>query len=488
MNSFKPAIYLSSIVVSIILIIYGIYVFPIPGTDSMVFLPGALRYAQGKGLTNPLYYVTNFTDPTHSSKFNYYVPFYPMFLGWLSRVRPDIRTITFICGIFSVTGLLLYGRVIGSFFPENSPKWLKATVLLSFTFLATYLLPTVGRPENFTCLFVFLIFILFRKRKNINGVLLFVLLAMLFSLVFATQIIGFFFSFLFFALCDLLHATNIFKNILKNFLLFVSIVGGFCGILALSPNGVSETIQAIGWHIALALSRADNPIRTLIYYWVYAPLSFGFVAIFALAATFFALDVNEKLKGQPIIKIILAVILLLLITFGLFNYVLIAAPTVYNATQFILPLMTYIIYNISITRAPILRKAAVGLLLLTCIGGSFIFLRGLILFGDSLYTGKDFASARAVVEKYTKNNQKVVTSNGIWCLFNDLDNPKTTITDQFESGDTIVMQQAYYSFPRFITDRCTVLFDWRAPEPVTFMGIKIANHPYGYGLVIFKAK
>ncbi len=488
MNSFKPAIYTSSILISIILIIYAIYVFPIPGTDSMVFLPGALRYAQGKGLTNPLYYVTNFTDLSHTHKFNYYVPFYPLFLGWLSRFRPDIRTITMICGLFSVTGILLYGRTIASFVHDRMGMGVKVAIVLSFTYLATYLLPTVGRPENFSCLFVFVIYILYHKRDRINAGVFFLLLSVLFSVLFATQIIGFFFCFLFYVLYDLLHSTAIFKTIVKNVLLFGMIVAGFCAILAISPNGLSETINAIGWHIALALNRADSNVKTLVYYWLLAPLSFGFAAIFMLALAFFAIEIKHKLKGAPALKVVLVILLLLLILFGLFKYVLIAAPTVYNAAQFILPLTAYIVYNICTYPAPTLRKGAVGILLVTCLGGSLVFLRGFILFADSVASGKDFASARAVVEKYTKNNAKVITSNGIWCLFNDIDRPNVTITDQFQSGDTIVLQQAYFSFPKFVTDRCTVLYDWRSPEPVTLFGVKIANHPYGYGFVIFKAK
>jgi hypothetical protein len=50
------------------------------------------------------------------------------------------------------------------------------------------------------------------------------------------------------------------------------------------------------------------------------------------------------------------------------------------------------------------------------------------------------------------------------------------------------LQQAYFSYPEYITNKCTVLYDWRSKEPVSFMGIKLANHPYGYGFVIFKAK
>jgi len=453
----------------------------------MVFMPPALSFAKNQGLTNPLYYVASFTDLTHTNRFNYYVPFYPMALGWLSRMKPDIRTIFFICSLFSVTGLLLYARALASFLSGELSNWAKAAVVLSFSYLATYLLPTVGRPENFSGLFVFLVYLLYQRRKALNPVLYYAAIIVLISVLFSTQIIGFFFCFLFYALYEVLNAENIYKTIGSLVLLLGSVVGGFCTILMLSPHGLSETVNAIGWHIALALNRADHNISTLVYYWVYAPLSFGFVVIFLLATLFFAIDLRAKLTGAGAMKIISAVLALLLIAFGLVKYVLNAAPTVYNATQFILPLMAYIFYNILNRDRLLPARMETTALLITCLAGSLIFFRGFILFRDMMRTGKDFASARAFVSSYTKNNKKILTSNGIWPIFEDINNPKVGITDQFEHGDTIVLQQAYFPFPKSITDKCTMLYDWRGPEPVKLFGIKIANHPYGYGFVIFKA-
>ncbi len=488
MNSFRPAIYISAILISILLITYAIYVFPIPGTDSMVFMPPALSFANNEGMTNHIYYVASFTDTSHSNRFNYYVPFFPMALGWLSRIKPDIRTIFFICSLFSITGLMLYARTIASYIKEPLSKTAKTTLVLTFTFLAMYLLPTVGRPENFSGLFVFLIFLLYHKKEDIHPALYYTSIIVLFSVLFATQIIGLFFCFLFYALFEILASKQIIKTAAILTILFAAIAGGFCTILTLSPHGLTETINAIGWHIALALNRADHSLKGLLYYWVYAPLSFGFVAIFGLATVFFVSEVREKIRNASVIKIVFAAIVLLLLCFGFFKYVLNAAPTVYNATQFILPLMTYIGYNLLSREYISSTKIATTTLLITCFAGTLLCLRTFILFTDMVSTGRDFASARAIVNSYTRNNKKVITSNGIWPIFENIKKPFVTITDQFEHGDTIVLQQAYFSYPEYITNKCTVLYDWRSKEPVSFMGIKLANHPYGYGFVIFKTK
>src|ERR1700679_2174392 len=100
MNTFKITFYSLSIIVCAVLIIYGLNVFPVPGTDSIVFIPPALLFSKGYGLANPLYYVTQFTDPTHTNRFNYYVPFYSLLLGILSKIKPSIKTIFLFCSLF----------------------------------------------------------------------------------------------------------------------------------------------------------------------------------------------------------------------------------------------------------------------------------------------------------------------------------------------------------------------------------------------------
>ena len=119
MNRFKAIFLLLSIIICVILLLYGFYIFPIPGNDSIVFIPPALLYSKGFGLANPVYFVTTLTDLTHTNRFNYYVPFFPFLLGILSKIKPGIKTIFIFCSIFSAGSLLLYTRVISSFLPHK---------------------------------------------------------------------------------------------------------------------------------------------------------------------------------------------------------------------------------------------------------------------------------------------------------------------------------------------------------------------------------
>jgi hypothetical protein len=488
MTNFKPVFVGSAISISILLIVYAVLVFPLPGTDSFVFMPPALSFAKDQGMTNHLYYVADFTDPTHNNRFNYYVPFFPMMLGWLSRMKPDIRTIFLICSLFSVTGIALFTATIKGYLTDKLTPQTKLGLILTFTFLSIYLLPTVGRPENFSGLFIFLIFLLYRIRTQIKPVLYFPVIIILFSVLFSTQIIGLFFSFLFYALFEVLNSKNVLLKCVELVAVFAAVVGGFCLILALSPHGLSETVNAIGWHIALALNRADSTFRMLVYYWTYAPLSFGFVFIFTCCLFFFLADIRSRWVSVSKFTIIVSLIPLTLLFVGLYKYVLSAAPTIYNATQFIFPMMTYLWLQLL---SPIQNKStklASSVVLVTVIAGVFLFLRTFLLFADTMISGKDFASARALAESYTRNNRKVITSNGIWPIFSDIKKPYVIITDKFDKGDTIIMQEAYFSLPPEFSDKCDVIYDWRRHKPATVFGIKLTNNPNGYGFVVLKAR
>lgn len=488
MSNFKPVFVGSAISISIMLIIYAVLVFPLPGTDSFVFMPPALSFADNQGMTNHLYYVADYTDPTHNNKFNYYVPFFPMALGWLSRIKPDIRTIFLICALFSVTGIALFTATIKSHLTDKLTPQIKLGLILTFCFLSIYLSPTVGRPENFSAIFIFVIFLLYQSRSQIYPVIYYPVIITLFSVLFSTQIIGLFFSFLFYALFEVLNSRNVLLKCVELVAVFAAVVGGFCMILAFSPHGLSETVNAIGWHIALALNRSDSTFRMLVYYWTYAPLSFGFVFIFTCCLVFFLIDIRSKWASAPKFTIIVSLIPLGILLIGLYKYALSAAPTIYNVTQFIFPIMTYLWLQILSHKQNKVSKLAFSVVLVTVFAGSLLFLRTFILFADTMISGKDFASARAMAESYTRNNKKVITSNGIWPIFPDIKKPYVIITDKFDKGDTIIMQEAYFSLPPVFSDKCDVIYDWRRHKPTSVFGIRLSNNPNGYGFVILKAR
>ncbi len=488
MNQFKSGIFITAILTGILLLTFAVYVFPIPGTDSMVFMPTAVLYSKGLGLANPLYFVTKITDLTHTNRFNYYVPFFPFFLGLLGKIKPDVRTLFTICALFSCTNLLLYANVISSRLPKNINRYMKALVLLSITYMATYLLPTVGRPENFTCLFVFLVYIIHLNRKTLDKKVHFLAAALLFAFMLATQIICFYFCFLIYVLYDIIDSKNVWLTIGKNFVLFLVIGVVFCIVLALSPNGLVNTIEGIGLHIKFVMTRNDNSLSSLIYFWIMAPLNVGFIAVFLLASYFFGGEMMGKLATVDKQKKIFCTLIIAAIAIGLFKFVLYASPTVYNATEFILPLTAYTVLKIaSITRQEKRRVLNAVALTTYCIG-TLMLCRVTLLFTDTMISGKDYASAKKEVQQFIPKNKKVIATNGLWSLFDDDINNLTLLNlNSYKPGDTLILQETYLPFPLPV-DTFTVVHDWRKNEPVNFLGITIAERPYGFGFIVCAIK
>jgi len=484
----KYFFYAFAIFVCIILFSYALCVFPIPGSDSIVFLPPALSYSRGLGFTNPLYFIARYTDLTHANKFNYYVPLYPFLLGSLSKVRPGIPTIFFFCALFSSANLLIYSKVISALWEQEPRPLFKISILLSVVYISIYLLPTVGRPENLTCLFVFLVYLLYKERDKIGNAVYFLQMTILLSLILSTQIVCYYFCFLFFVLYEIMNSKNVYKTILWNTLLLCCTLSLFCLIVQLSPIGLVSTINGIRTHVDYVFTRSDRSIELFIYYWLFAPNNFGFLILFILGAIFFIREVYVRLTRSELIKRALIALLLLALIGGIVKFILYASPTIYNASEFILPLTAYVIFNINKVGYKS-QKAFMWTAAITFFSGTVIFLRTLILFADDLKHEKNYSVAKAVISKYAGGNRNIYITNGMWTLFDDLDKLKLFNESNYKTGDTVIVQQAYGRFPDSLRDKCTIIYDWRRyPEEVRFWGMKIANGPHDYSFVICKIK
>lgn len=480
----KPAsYYLPAVISSLLLIAFALFVFPIPGTDSLVFLPPALAYAQGHGFTNPLYYVDKFTDPTHTHRFNYYVPFFPWLMGMVGRIFADVRTIFLFCAALGASGLVLYARQGIKALP-GSDRYLTWGFVLSFFYLPIFFLPTVSRPENLTVFIAFVVYLIYREKENVNPIVYMLVLSALFAFLLASQILSFFFCFVFYALCDVLDTDSPVSSALRSLGIFSLSIGAACLLIAAGPIGFSETVNAVWWHVSAVVKRTDNSVAMLLYYWALAPLSFGFLGVFLLAAGLFLRHLFTRLKGTKPLTAAFAVFLLLVLAWGLVKFVLYGAPTVYNVTQFVLPFMAYIVVALAKKRV---RSLSLTFCVL-CAIGSLAMCRHLVMFGNVLASGKTFGAARALVMEKTGKNKFVTVSNGLWTLFPDINAPVARITDQYKPGDTVIMQQAYMEVPGDLKQRSDLIFEWRAPTPVTLFGVKIASRPQGYGFSIFRVK
>jgi len=475
--------YIPAVLSSLLLIAFALCVFPIPGTDSLVFLPAAVSYARGQGFTNPLYYVADFTDPTHTHRFNYYVPLFSWVMGLVGRLYADVRTIFLFCALLGSTGLLLYSReVVRSV--AGSDKYIVGGFVLSCFYLPLFFFPTVARPENLTFFVSFIVYLLYRRRHRMPLEWYVVALSALLGSLLATQILSFIFCFVFLALCDLLDTNKPIRSALQSFVVLLLSVGIACLLIAMGPIGLVETLTAFWWHVTMVVGRHDNTLPLLIHYWALAPLSFGFVGIFAFATVFFLRGMVVSLKSAGWLTRLCAFFLIAFLLWTFNRYVLYGAPTVYNVTQFVLPMMAFVTMSVAEDK----RRGVAVCYFLLCFAGTLAMGRHLVMFGNMLASGKTFSRARHLIEEKTGNNARRLVSNGLWSVCNDINSPSTIILNKYQSGDTVVVQQAYMDVPEDLKQKADLIFEWRAAAPVRLFGVKVASRPQGYGFSIYHVR
>jgi hypothetical protein len=444
-------------------------------------------YAHGLGLNNPLYDVSVVgvaTDVSNAIKFNYYVPFFPMLLGILSKVHPGIKTIFFICSLFSIAGLFLYCRTMISVLPDRLGAGLMALVLCSIVYVATYVIPTVGRPETITVLLVFMVFLLYNKRGGLNTILYNLLTCIIFSVMFATQLICFYFCFLFFVTFELLNTGNVFKTILVNTSRFALIGLLFFLILSASPHGFTNTVNTIREHASSAMGRSDRSIALFFHYWLLSPLNFGFLVLFILCTIFYLKTLLSRLKSSGLLVILFVSALQLMIVYGIARFILYASPTVYNATQFILPLSVFLFLNILSLPKGLPKASATAVTLAIYIVGAIVFLRVFILFIDYKADRKDYAAARPIINSFVRNSKNVYITVNLWPCVDDPNDVKFFDGVHFKKDDTLIIQQMYLPFANEFLSKCTIIYDWRTEEKRKFLGIPLTNTPQGYSFTV----
>lgn len=469
----------------LILALYAINVFPIPGTDAAVYIPTALLYSKGHGMINPVYYFSKLLDPSGADKFDYYVPLHPLFLGWASKIRPGVKTIFLICWAINALSLVLYTRKISTWHQGQRPV-VKLLGYLSFTYIAMYILPTAGRPECITMLLIMLLALIYSRRSAMPPVAYQVAVAALGGLMLSTQILSCFFCMLVLLTYELLETNRPWRAVGLNVLRFAGVVAVFLGITALSPNGLMDTLAGIAHHAGLAMARPDRSIPLFIHYWVLSPINFAFLGVFCVAAYYYIQELRERLRQKHSVIIVFVVLLQLLVAGGIVKFILYASPTVYNATQYIMPISAYIFYNLSKSNRPqLLAAATTGMVY---IAGSFIFMRSLLLFADYLGDGKTYDDAQPVVEAILAKYPTVYMTHGLWALAEDQRKVKIYRPGVIQSGDIVIEQQAGHEPEPEIAAKGTIIIDWRTVGTRKIVGIPLTKRPQGYSFTVYQIK
>lgn len=481
----KQGLFFFAGAIILVLALYAINVFPIPGTDAAVYIPTALLYSKGHGMMNPVYYLSKLLDPSGADKFNYYVPLHPLFLGWASKIKPGVKTIFLICWAINAASLLLYTRKIAAWHTEQKPM-VKLLGYLSFTYIAMYILPTAGRPECITMLLIMLLGVVYGRRSAMAPMAYQLVVAVLGGLMLSTQILTCFFCMLVLLTYELLETTHVWRTVGLNVLRLAGVVAVFLGITSLSPNGLTDTLAGIAHHAGLAMARPDRSIPLFIHYWVLSPINFAFLGVFCVGAYYYVRELRARLRQKPLIISIFVVLLQVVVAGGIVKFILYASPTVYNATQYIMPISAYIFYNLAKSNRPhLLAMATTGMVY---IAGSFIFLRSLLLFVDYLGDGKTYDDARPVVNSILAKYPAVYMTHGLWALADDQRKVKIYKPGAIQSGDIVIEQQAGHEPEPEIAAKGTIIMDWRTAGTRKVLGIPLTKRPQGYSFVVFQIK
>lgn len=488
MFKFKYLLYAAAFAISCLLILYALNMFPVPGTDSRVFIPPALLFSKGLGFINPLYDVSQIKNIHEAGanvfQFNYYAPFFSLCTGAISKIKPGYQTIFVICALFSIANLLLYVRVLSRAIKGKITLPVKVFILLSVAYAANFVLPTVGRPETISTFLIFVLYILYKGRSNMKPVLYNVLLCALFGLLLATQIMGFYFGFLFYIIYEVLNSDNINKTIIVNTMRFMAILVLAAVVIGMSPSGLMNTINGIRAHGTWALSRKGRSISLFIYFWMLAPLSFGFLVIFISCAAIYIRALFARVKQIKTIQVVLLGILHLFLLYGIPKFILYASPTVYNASQFIFPMMVYL--GLAVLAADKdWVKTSVGVLTgATYFVGLLLFIRWFLLFAEYKTNGKDYDHARVVLNEYLHMpGEHVKITANLWAL---ADNPNDVqfFSGDCQKGDLLIIQQINFADIEQYVSKCTIIKDWRTNSRAKVFGAALSNSPQCYSFVV----
>jgi flagellar motor component MotA len=107
------------------------------------------------------------------------------------------------------------------------------------------------------------------------------------SMMAATQLVSVMFAFVILAVAELLSGEQPLRVAGISACRIVVIAFLVCFFISLSPHGFMGTIKGIQIHTNF-LDRTDHTPRLLIYYWLFAPTSVGFLIFFVLTAILYS--------------------------------------------------------------------------------------------------------------------------------------------------------------------------------------------------------
>jgi hypothetical protein len=477
-----------AVTVAIISFLYGCAyaVFPLAGGDSIVFLVPALSFAQSGKLINALYYVGRLTDAGHTGLFNYYVPVFPMLVGWLARWSPTVVGCFMASATFGGISLGLLATHCTLEVGRSSNRRAIPLAIAVIVYSATYLLPIQGRPEILSGLWIALLYLAYQNRERFGRPFFEALLVTLLALELTTQITSSIFSFLLVVIDESTGFESVTTSIKKNAARLLAVLCLATVVLFVSPVGIQATLTGIALHLKIVLQRTDRSAFLYGYYWVLSPINFGFAVIVLAAGGIYLNKFSGRWATLERAKRVFVIFMFAALTFCIVKFVCYTAPTVYNATQFIIPLSAYLFTAIVRRQSPMAVRSTWPVAAVWA-WGCVILARTCLLGLDYRADGRDYRHMAPKFDSVVAQYPGCYVTSGLWALSSNPSQLKIHHNDGLKAGDVIVVQNAYEWLKPTEMQHWRLLYDCRVPHSKMVLGMPY-RHPQGYTFAVYEVR
>jgi hypothetical protein len=458
--------------------------YPVPGGDAAVFMPGAINLKAGRGLTNPLWEAE--PDPTGQHRYLDHPALYQMVVS-ACMWKPETRNAFIVAAIFDALTLALYAAILCT---AKFARRLIASVpgfvvwVLSIFALAFVIFNDgVGRPEGLStlvlCLAIAVVTWLPRKCwpaalgfaigvaaaiHPVHGIFIACLVGMAFLLTAPWPR----------ALRETIFAAAVALPL-------------FWALLSLSPYPILKTLQAVARHGALA-NEIVYPMSDLsAFYLKLAPWSGLYLLGMLLVLVWCAFCFWRSGEDRGTRSARLAALFLSAIAFGWFSihrpsagyYLMMLAPAFAAGALYLL-----VVHSSRragrLAPLPLWISAAFFSIL------SLFLMRDVALFIDYNAEGVSFAEAQKDFDHLARSTDQVISvSESFWVLADHFEQIRI-VERGAVSGDIMILQQTQRgSLSPPVIPGYRLLSQHFVSHPPKLFGLPIARTMPGYSFAVF---
>lgn len=481
------------IIFAALFFVFAYHVYPVPGGDSEFFLVPALQFANGKGLTTPLFpdeRAINLIDPSGAKKFLIYPPLYPLLLSRGIGSASPVDIFISIAALNTLTmwlGAFVFYKAVKR---ERTMSWSDVlVVILGLLALASGLVGGSGRPEILASLWVMLgILVFLWAGKKYEWVWYGVLLGLMCSTHFMGGIIAFLVvGTIFAARFEWQRALARISTVL------LTAVATFCAVVAMGPFGVWETVvgtvkNALMVSAGYAAQFSEwFTLPKFLHYYFLSPVTtfYGFVVLLMfVSGLFFFRKYKNRLVSPAIFAVCVAGLVCMLgsmvYSVGHIFYLLIFAPLLF---------LGFIRYFSEGGVVPKIITVAV----LAFVAAGFI--RTVLLLPSFLEEGQSFYEVREafgkVMREHPDKDIRFGVTGSFWSLSEDYHRMYLySWPEKPKEGTAFIFFQQRYSgllTPPEIPG-CSLTNNEFSSAVPKLLGVKLGNTMPGYGYAVYDCR